>query len=54
MRTYRTGFLLAVIGNFLFAIVLVGLFLTYGLERQRWTAAALRPIRGRPRLTAAR
>jgi RND family efflux transporter MFP subunit len=29
MRTYRTGFLLAVIGNFLFAIVLVGLWFHY-------------------------
>jgi RND family efflux transporter MFP subunit len=29
MKTYRTGFLLAVIGNFLFAIVLVGLWFHY-------------------------
>src|SRR5246127_2544419 len=29
MKTYRTGFLLAVIGNFLFAIVLVGLWFRY-------------------------
>jgi RND family efflux transporter MFP subunit len=29
MKTYRTGFLLAVIGNFLFAIALVGLWLHY-------------------------
>jgi RND family efflux transporter MFP subunit len=29
MRTYRAGFLLAVIGNFLFAIVLVGLWFHY-------------------------
>jgi RND family efflux transporter MFP subunit len=33
MRTYRTGFLLAVIGNFLFAIVLVGLWFHYHLPK---------------------
>ena len=33
MKTYRTGFLLAVVGNFLLAIVLVGLWLHYRAGR---------------------
>jgi len=47
MKTYRTGFLLAVIGNFLFAIVLVGLWLHYQPPKPM-TAVETVPVNSTP------
>jgi multidrug resistance efflux pump len=38
MKTYRTGFLLALIGNIVLAVVLVGLWLHYRAAKPMWDA----------------
>jgi RND family efflux transporter MFP subunit len=52
MKTYRTGFLLAVIGNFLFAIVLVGLWLRHHAP-QPMTTGETAPVSSTPQASMA-